>query len=53
MKLIVWVLLVFHSPSDRLPSAGIFTHETKAACEESAQAWKYYACVKVEVPKPK
>lgn len=48
---IVWVLFVFHSPSDTLPTAGIFTHATKAECEAKASAWKHYSCVKVEVPK--
>ena len=48
---IIWVMFVFHAPADRLPTAGIFTYTTKAACEESATAWKNYACVKVEIPK--
>jgi hypothetical protein len=48
---VVWVLLVFHSPGDRLPTAGIFTYATKAECEAESGAWKRYACVKVEVPK--
>ena len=50
MKVIVWVLFVFHGGGG-LPTAGIFTHPTEAACEEAATAWKRYACIKVEVPK--
>lgn len=50
---VVWVLFVFHTPADRMPSPGIFSYETKVACEERATSWRHYACVRVEVPKPR
>ena len=50
---LVWVLLVFHSPGDRLPTAGIFTHASKAECEAAATAWKRYQCVSINVEVPK
>jgi hypothetical protein len=50
--MVVWILLVFHTPGDdRLPTAGIFTYASKADCEAEATAWKRHRCVKVEVPK--
>ena len=49
---IVWVLFVFQSPADRIPSPGIFSYASQAECEAASGSWKRYACVKVEVPKP-
>ena len=48
---VVWVLFVFHSPTDHMPTAGIATYATKAECEARSHAFRRYACVKVEVPK--
>lgn len=45
----VWVLLVIYTSG--MPSAGIFTYETKAECLKAAENYKRFHCAQVVLPR--